>query len=143
MWGKANVLFWAAIGMIAWPTIDTVAPAVEGRLFPVNARATLTDITPTGQVVTSVQGQTVKLRNCDFVSINWFLGRPGQPSARVSVDFLDGTKVRAKGPYEFGPWKIAIPAELVAQGSYAMVVHSCHPLWNTESLFYAPPEFPS
>lgn len=143
MWGKANLLFYAALGMIVWPTIDTVGPAVEGKLFPVVALATLTNITPTGQVVTSVTGQTIKLRNCNFVSINWFLGRPGQPSARVSVDFLDGARVRAKGPYEFGTWKVAIPAELVAQGSYAMAIHSCHPLWNTESLFYAPPEFPS
>lgn len=143
MWGKANLFFWAAIGMIVWPTIDTVAPALEGSLFPVVNRASLTDITPTGQVVASVRGSSVKLRSCDFVSVNWFLGRPGQPSARVSVDFLEAVKVRAKGPYDFGPWKVAIPAELIATGSYATIVHSCHPFWNTESLFWAPVEFPS
>lgn len=143
MWGKANVFFWAVIGMSVWPTVDTVAPAIEGRLFPVVARASLTNIVPTGQVVSAINGETVKRRNCDFVSINWFLGRPTQPSARVSVDFLEGTKVRALGRYEFGPWKVAIPAELIATGSYAIAVHSCHPFWNTESLFYAPPEFPS
>lgn len=143
MWGKANLLFFAAIGMIIWPTIDTVAPAVEGRLFPVVSRSVLRDITPTGQVVSAIRGETVKRRNCDFVSINWFLGKPGQPSARVSVDFMDGTRVRALGPYEFGPWKVAIPADIIASGSYAIAIHSCHPFWNTESMFYAPAEFPS
>ncbi|UQS95101.1 hypothetical protein Pam3_30 [Pseudanabaena phage Pam3] len=143
MWGRANFLFWGALGAILWPTVDTIAPAIEGKLYPVVHPAIIKEIVPTGQIVSVVRGESVKLRSCNFVSINWFLGRPGQPSSRVSVDFLDGTKVRASGEFDWGPWRVAIPADLLATGSYAVVVHRCHPLWETESLFWAPVAFSS
>lgn len=125
--------------MIAWPTLDTVAPALEGKLFPVVKQAVLKEIVPVGMITSVVRGESVKIRTCNFVSINWFLGKPGGPSSRVAVDFMDGPKVRAQGEYDFGPWRIAMPADLLGSYSWAVAVHRCHPFWETESLFWSPP----
>ena len=136
MWGKANVFFFALLGMLLWPVVDSLGPSVEGRLWPVTERTELTAVEPAGELKADVTGTSIKLRNCDFVEVRWLYGRPEEPSSRVVIDFMDQPRPRPEGSFTFGPWRVGMPADQVRTKSWVVAVHKCHPLWNTETLFW-------
>lgn len=109
----------------------TIAPTVEGRLFPVVDQTSI-EVTPIGDRA-MVIGSAHKRRSCDFLRLEWFYGDPNGLAVRVPVEFREGTKLRDEGWFDFGPWLLSLRAEFVEGQSYALVYHRCHPLWVTVS----------
>ncbi|URF48407.1 hypothetical protein M8007_09055 [Dinoroseobacter shibae] len=109
---------------------------VEGRLFPVTRDTQLTRIEQSDPGWSMIWGHSVRQRQCSFVRLEWRIGTPSHYSV-IDVVFLEGSKVRGDGIFEFGPWKLHASQDQIENRSFATVVHSCHPLWNTETHFFS------
>lgn len=119
--------------LLALVLLPLLAP-VEGRLFPVVKRAQITSVEAQGETRSVIYGTSSRLRECDFHSVDFFLGTP-EASARVDLEFLEASKNRPGGGFEFGPWLVQLTPDQFPR-AFAIVKHRCHPLWLTESLFY-------
>lgn len=124
--------------------------AVEGALHPVVTEAILLKNvhTPPPRYRYQWEAKSTKLRDCTFVSIDWWLGKRGLQSTQVTAFFLDAPLYRPKGGVHWNQLVIDLDPRQVIDGSYAYVYHRC-PLisipkldirimepWLVRSLFY-------
>lgn len=122
-------------GMILGPVVLTIGPIIEGRLFPVVDQATVKVSAPDGVYAIRITGSSRKIRECEFKGIEWSFAPPYGPAVDAPVEFLEGTKSRANGWFDFGEWIVQLN-ERQLQHSISYAYHSCHPLWKTRTLFY-------
>lgn len=108
---------------------------VEGRVFPVTRDTELMRIEPDGVNRSLVWGRSVRQRECSFVRLEWRIGSPHH-YAVIDVEFLESSKVRGGGVFEFGPWRLHATEAQITGRSFATAVHRCHPFWLTETRFY-------
>ncbi|WP_424967582.1 hypothetical protein [Dinoroseobacter sp. S375] len=108
---------------------------IEGRLFPVIEQTVLTHVEHDAHNRSLVWGHAMRLRDCSFVRLEWRIGTPAH-YAVVDVVFLDASELGEGGGYDFGPWKVHATPDQVLNRSFATVVHRCHPLWTTETIFW-------
>lgn len=118
-----------------------IPPAVfityfEGDVFPVVARLQIDEISET-DAVTRVSGNAPRLReSCDWYETRWWLGRPGQDSKPLKVNFT----VRPKGEARWTGIFIGADARSIINNSYAEAVYHCWPWpfdqFETTTLFY-------
>lgn len=142
-WTKALVI-WAAI-LVGQKFAVDAAGRLEGKHFPVVERAEIvvSDKISDDPNVTRFEGTARKLRNCEFNRIYWRIGKPGESQAPAQITILESDKVRTPGEFSFGPWITRMTPRDLLYNSEGIVVHDCHPLWQTISTFYVPPPGPA
>lgn len=134
-----NALILAFVVMLVF-FAEVVGGIVEGHFFPVTSRAEIREVAAAGQGLTRIWGEIRKRRDCAFVEVEWWLGVSGRRAAGAyavaDLEFEEGTRVRASGPFSFGPWRLQLTPEQVLNRSHAIVFHRCHAFWLTETLLY-------
>ena len=130
-----NLIFAIVLAMAAWPLINTYGPRIEGYLFPVSANVRITSYLPKILGWTEISGAADKLRSCNFDRLEWFLENDGS-IVRAEVNFLERTKARPSGDFNWGPWAVRLEAREIETKSTAYVYHRCHPFWLTRTQFW-------
>lgn len=112
---------------------------LEGRLFPVVSQIELISFRPTPPPAyrTEWQARAEKLRACEFVRIEWFLGQRNAPRVGVVVAFLDAPFVWGTGGMIFDRLEIGLNPTETTDNSHGDVLHRC-PMrpWLTRTPFY-------
>lgn len=122
---------------LLWPTLA----AWEGRVLPVVKNVHVVEV---AAVELSDYGQQVglvvsvsfdKVRQCDFVGLNWF----NQFGERLPVLFEDfaldvPTSRPVLSDQAAGPWTLIGVRDLGR--TVAITEHRCHPLWRTYTEFF-------
>lgn len=122
-----------ALSLALTPAVFSVGPAIESRFFPV-----VSDVKVEG--VEKVEDGVAfyvafdKVRQCKFLGVAWYLG-----AERVGIEFEPGHNLypltRPVGDQYAGPWLVRNVTSL--EGTTAVAIHSCHPLWETVTPFYS------
>ena len=122
--------------------LQSVGGEIEGRVFPVMGPLTVFEPIEMPQPTyrTRWRGQAKKLRNCDFVRVEWFLGPRDGRRVQVQFEFTDRPQVRPAGPLEWSGLVVALDPPAARSNSHADVLHQCdfRP-WLTRTPFYDPP----
>ena len=110
----------------------------EGEYFPVTGNVTLQILAEDDKGV-YVRANFDKIRNCEFIGLNWFRFSPKGALIRVPLKFLDDGEgpviSRPVGKQEGVRWFIGVTgAELPV--TLAEAKHRCHPLWQTTTQFW-------
>ena len=112
---------------------------LEGRFFPVVNQVELISFRPTPPPVyrTEWQARGVKLRSCEFIRIEWFLGQRNAPRVGVSVEFLDPPRVWGVGGMTWHRLTISLSPDETLHNSHGDVLHRC-PMrpWLTRTQFF-------
>lgn len=104
---------------------------LEGKLFPVASGFTVSaEVGPTDRSMI-VSGSFDILRpGCDGAEVRWLLSN-GDRTVPVTLDFLNGPRVRYGGPNTFSNWLVGVPPESL-EGSVVLVSHQCpYRPWRT------------
>ena len=115
--------------------VQTFAGTIEGRYSPVVVGVSINRVEPVGDTKSRIWGEFQKVRNCEFVGLEFYLGTPAN-SARVDLDIEEASKQRGEGFEDFGPWLVQLDPEQLSGRAFAIVRHKCHPFWITETGFY-------
>lgn len=122
-----------ALSLALTPAVFSVGPEIEARFFPVVTMANIESVEKVADGV-AFYVSFDKLRQCEFLGVTWYLG-----AERVGIEFEPGhnlyPKSRPVGDQYAGPWLVRNVTSL--EGTRAATVHSCHPLWETVTPFYA------
>ena len=129
--------FWTLIGMVLWPVMVTIGPTMEGRFFPVIENSQITRVVEQQDgKASNVWGRSDKVRECTFLSLEWYYTTGPNSNVLVPVDILEPSKVRGGGWFSFGPWKVHLRRDQIRKESFAIAKHRCHLLWVTETHFW-------
>lgn len=128
-------MFFGALAVALTVFTQSFGGAVEGAVNPVVDDVEISKMSPVDAISTRIWGSFEKLRQCDFLDIEFFLGVPGGASKALVV-FEEGAKVRGDGREEFGPWIVQLTPEQIESNSFALVHHRCHFGWITETRFF-------
>lgn len=107
-------------------------PRLEGWLLPV---VTEVETSQEASIAAGVRFYVTfeKVRDCEFISLIWYNGPD-----RLVLDFEPSAESapisRTPGGQATGPWLLSGIETL--EGTTATVVHQCHPLWYTRSVFF-------
>lgn len=135
----AAVIFVAVIA-----TVWSVGPAVERAKLPVVGKLQVLSATEVEPGITEIQARFVKRRDCEYVSVAWFVGHPNEEFRQVRVQTIVETEqlqeinspTRPVGTNVAGPWRIAMSLADFENNSFAILTHRCHPFWLTTTNFY-------
>tara|TARA_R110000772_G_scaffold79860_3_gene170743 strand:- start:974 stop:1411 length:438 start_codon:yes stop_codon:yes gene_type:complete len=122
----------AALGVGA----NEVFPQAEGRIMPVVADFTITEIEPSDDAGWSIiNGSMNKLRGCDFEKMRFTL-HSGDGEVTVAYRFLEASKVRpANNATAFGPWEVQITQDQMDLAELRLETwHDCHAGYLTETV---------
>lgn len=113
---------------------------IEGRYFPVTTQIALTapEVMPPPEWRTRWHGTATKLRECDPVQLEWFLGPRGGRRVMVTAVFQDPPEVRDMGELEWDAVVISLDEQAVLTNSHADMLHDCGWPWLTRTAFYDP-----
>lgn len=122
------------VSTLTWIGV-TLLPQIEGYFFPVVSPATFTFIgkgTPEGW--STVYGDIEKLRDCNFVDLEFTYESQTGLKVYVQHEFAEPSAIRPPGEFGFGPWRLQYtPEQLRKGGADATAVHECHILWLTRT----------
>lgn len=121
--------------------VFTAGPAVETRFFPVVGKLQILKMEPVNDSVTAVWAAFAKRRDCEFIGIAWFRGRPDKEFERVPLVLMRdehdiSSPNRPVGYQKSGPWQVAIPYGEIVGNSFARLYHRCQPFWISTTEFY-------
>ena len=122
----------AALGIGA----NEVLPEVEGRIMPVVANFTITEIEPSGAVGWSIiNGSMSKLRGCDFEKMRFTLHN-SDGEVTVAYKFLEASKIRPESDSSaFGPWEVQVTQDQMERAELRLETwHDCHGAYLTETV---------
>jgi hypothetical protein len=128
-------IVWILIGLFHY------GPAIETALFPVVEKLVIVGEREAPGGKTEIDAYFVKVRNCEYVGIAWFVHEADQVDRRVSVELLrrpedTSSPNRPVGAQRAGPWIIDIPFGELRETSAAVLYHKCHPFWLTTTEFF-------
>lgn len=131
-----RVILWMMMSLILLHTFGPALGRIEGNVWPVVQHTKITKVTDDG--LTSVfEGTTEKIRDCDFVSIRWFVGKfDGAARSDAQLLILERDKLRPSTAFDFGPWAVRLDETELRGNSFAEVQHHCHALFPTVTRFY-------
>jgi len=122
--------------------VYVTGPVLEGKYFPVTRGTVIERRVPFSSDSTLVRGYSYKVRpNCSYVKLEWWYGDPNGNKVLVPMTMHEATKLRAGGKFLWGDWELKLNPLQVKNFSHAYVYHSCHPLWETTTLFYVGEQF--
>lgn len=133
----------AVIFVCTMMVISTLAPLAETRYWPVVSKLTVEQMVDNGDGTTNIYAFFNKLRDCEYVNIAWYRGRPDGMFERASLVLLrkegdTSSPNRPTGQQRSGPWILGIPADQVKGNSFARLTHRCWPapFWLSTTDFY-------
>ena len=98
---------------------------IEGRLAPVmgplSLHSPVAHPPPANQF--KWHGEAQKLRGCDFIRVQWFLGPRNGRRVEVNMHFTDPPEVRDTGALAWSGIVIALDPVEVRRNSHADVIH--------------------
>ncbi len=128
----SNSAWSGLIALTMTPVLFSAGPKVERSLFPVVDHVEIHSETLTEDGV-SFFVSFDKVRGCEFLGVAWYSG-----AVRVGVEFEPGAnlypRTRPEGDQYAGPWLVRDVTTL--EGTRAVAMHRCHPLWETNTTFY-------
>lgn len=131
-------MFWTCIVLSLTAASLRWGGEIEGRIWPVMGPLEVSDPVPfpppSYRYVWA--GQADKLRDCDFVSVTWYLGPRNGRRVVVRSEFADKPQVRGVGTLFWSNIRIALDPAEVRQNSHADVLHDCGWPWLTKTQFY-------
>lgn len=132
-----KTLFFAVMGVMLYAFAVTFAGRLEGRLWPVVDNVEVTRVMGMGETATRFWGSFDKVRECQFDSLEFYLGGDGN-GPRADFIFEEAASERRQGAENFGPWLVQLTPDQLQNRSFSIVKHKCHPLWLTETVFHSP-----
>ena len=125
-------------------TVWSFGPAVERAWFPVVGKLQILRSTEIEPGITEIYAQFRKVRDCEYVSVAWYIGNPNGDFQQVRVqtivnpDMLNEVQspTRPLGTSNAGPWRIGMSLADLKNNSFAILSHQCHPFWVTRTNFY-------
>lgn len=122
-------------------TVWTVGPTLETALFPVVSKLDVDQVTQDKEGNSVLLVSFTKLRNCEYLGISWFKGKPNGYFTRVPVTLGraktdESSPNRPLGHQSAGPWTIGLTNAELRDNSFAQLSHRCHPFWTTTTDFY-------
>lgn len=127
-----------ALGAMTIIFVQSFAGGIEGRFFPVVAPVVLSDPRPDDPSITRYRwtGEVQKIRDCEFVRIEWNLGLRAANHVAVPFEFRSSPKVRGPGAFSVD-MLISLEPRRVVDNSHADALHRCpfRP-WLTRTPFH-------
>jgi hypothetical protein len=119
----------------------TLGPTVETRYFPPVSKLRILALTADDAGNSVVDAEFTKKRNCEYIGIAWFRGKPEGEFERVTVVLLrsegdTSSPNRPQGTQRAGPWIVGIPPDEMRGNSFARLHHRCHGFWLTTTDFW-------
>lgn len=115
----------------------TNMPVLDGFIRPVVGEVVFTRIEEDGPTHILVWGRSEKYRDCNFDGLEWRIGDQ-ENWVRVHHSFIEGSKIRPEGGFDFGPWRIQATMDDLNQ-SFAYVTHHCYDVpfaWKVKTLWF-------
>ncbi len=103
------------------------AGTIEGWFYPVTTKATAIRITHDNWKTSSVNGEYIKIRECEFIDLTWYSKKL---KSFVPVQF-PGLYSRRVGRHVFNNLRVDMPHDQVLENSVVHAYHRCHPFWVT------------
>jgi len=139
------IAFCAMIGIFSaiW-IVWSVGPSVERSWQPVVGKLQVLDAIEIEPGVTEIHARFRKIRDCNYLSVAWYVGNPNSEFRQVRVQTMtDDASIndipspnRPLGWQSAGPWRIAMSLNDFENNSFAILTHQCHPFWVTTTNFY-------
>lgn len=141
-WRMFDLVILALATFVIFPITAPYVGRAEGNIAPVLRRFVIETAHPisnsnyTGAYGSLIYGHMTVLRpECSFMEVRWFL-EDQEVYAPVDVTYLDGTVIRPEGVSQFGPWRLSISPDSLAQ-TRAVVIHRCpYRPWLTETALF-------
>ncbi len=117
---------------------------LEGVLFPVMSPLILKGLIEgqEGGNVTIWSGSSFKLRECNYVRTEWFLGPRGGRKVQTDIHYTDKPEVRRKGEHVWSGIVVVLDEISVRVNSHADVIHKCpYRIWETRTPWYTSGDF--
>lgn len=105
--------------------VPFLVTSVEPKVKPVITPLQITSVEKIGPNTTRIKGNATRLRNCDFIQLNWYLGRRGGQVAKVRVAFEDKPQIRDEGHTEWEGIIVGLLPDQIINNSHANVVYRC------------------
>lgn len=126
--------------LINWLWLSLI-PVIEGKFFPVTGRLVIENTYLVSSLEgnrTRVVGHVEKYRDCDRISLQWFIGKRSGQSAEVFAEFRTPPTKKKTGYLHFDHILVGIDPLDLNRLSFANITHDCHSgwLWNTVTEFY-------
>lgn len=115
-----------------------VCKKFDGYFFPVIVNAELISVETTENGYVNTEIAYKKIRQCDHIRTDWFIGRPGQALLTTSERVSTPNRVIAKGESGISNTIIRMSEVNLLQNSFAITVHDCYSgwLWDTETVYW-------
>jgi len=135
----ASIMFVAVIA-----TTWAVGPESERKHFPVVGKLQILNAVEIEPGITEINARFTKRRDCEYVSVAWYVGHPNEENRQVRVQTIVEERQlqevlspsRPVGTAVAGPWRIAMSLNDFQNNSFAILTHRCHPFWLTTTNFY-------
>lgn len=115
--------------------VQAYMPAIEGRFFPVAQVTSYTIQRAEEGGDTLIYGTQKKVRDCSILSIDVAVVDPLGVSSEIRRKRSDQVIVRDTGEFDWGPWSLEAPLDVIEQWLRVTTVHRCHPFWLTKSVY--------
>jgi hypothetical protein len=123
-------------------TLWTIGPSIETARLPVVGKLEVLSVVENADHHTVIRAAFRKLRECEYIGIQWFkIEDGGQSFERVPVELLredndTSSPNRPVGYQKAGPWIVHVSLAEFKERSFATLTHRCHPFWSTTTNFY-------
>lgn len=131
---------WLAFILAGWFLL--LAPGtIEGTAHPVVTPLRITETQQIDEKWTQFSGRAVKLRQCSFRRVDWYLGTREKPNTPVDI-VMSEPQIRLVGQIPVEDWKAKIaPPEALIEDTFSDVFHQCTLFgidmpWLTKSRFW-------
>lgn len=123
-------ILWLVFIVLGW--IALLAPGtIDGTTSPVVTQLKIDSVGTYDEQWTEFTGTSVKLRQCSFRRVEWYLGTRDKPNVPVPV-VMGEPQIRLRGPMLIEDWRIKIaPPDRIWSETFADVFHQCS-LWGVD-----------
>lgn len=132
-----TIMFTIIFCLTAFPTVLALSQHIETNYLPVIDKIQYVQTDATGDNKVLVWGKVNKVRECEFENIS-FYKKTRYGNELVASERLVPRKYSSapKGSYDFGPYRVNMTEAELNSTSVIKFLHTCHPLYPTESIVY-------
>lgn len=126
---------------LVWGFIFLASGNLDGSARPVVTPLIIETTSPYDDQWTQFSGHAVKLRQCSFRRVEWYLGSRNEPNVPVPL-VMSEPQIRMVGKIPVEEWRAKIaPPDRLLDGTFADVFHQCKFLgfdrpWLTKTHFW-------
>lgn len=128
-----EALFYITLLIALIPSLFGVMRTIETNFFPVVNNVSF-EVTDRKVDLITLKLEFDKVRNCDYLRIQTFVGQRSGRAAGIPNEFNTDIGSRPTGEgVEIGNWQLVTNEPMA--NVYADVLHRCHPLYVTRTKF--------